>query len=625
MSVALFPHQDDLPPLPLPELSDTLQRYLRSVEPLLTADEYAHTSAVVTEFGREGGEGEALQAFLEEKASNERNWMEEWWEQFAYLRGRTTMAIHINWTGVMPELGFEIDNVGAAALMMHGLLQIRSKLDAGKFEVESMRGQPLDMHQFTRVFGMSRVPQEECDELVQEGASRHIALMRSGAIVTVPVYDAQGRPLALPQLKAQLRAALDLVDKSGLEDQKDEYGTLGRDGSAEGARCNVSLLTALNRDAWAEQRAQLLVDPTSTESLHLVESAICCVAFDHASPTTKEEIARLCLGGQCRDRWFDKSFTSVVFENGRCGMNAEHTPVDAMTMVSLFINTLNGLRETVLRDRQAACAPPPALVPGLKPPKLLRWKLAEPTREAIETASVEVVALASDVEIRHLDFAHYGKSFIKRCKLHPDFYMQMALQLTMWRMHGVCCATYETGHTRAFYHGRTDTIRTASVESAAFCAAMESSTATTAEKLAALKTACTAHSEQVQRVLTGQGIDRHLLGLYIAGRLNGLDPMPSIFSDKAFKTSGGGGNYRLSTSNVGYTPLIGGFSPMTADGYGACYAQLEGRMNVIITARHSCAETSACRFRSTLVDVLCEMRSLCLAGRADAMDSTSKL
>ena len=206
-------------------------------------------------------------------------------------------------------------------------------------------------------------------------------------------------------------------------------------------------------------------------------------------------------------------------------MNAEHTPVDAMTMVSLFINTLNGLRETVLRDRQAACAPPPALAPGLQPPKLLRWKLAEPAREAIETASVEVVALASDVEVRHLDFAHYGKSFIKRTKLHPDFYMQMALQLTMWRMHGVCCATYETGHTRAFYHGRTDTIRTASLESAAFVAAMESSTATTAEKLAALKTACTAHSEQVQRVLTGQGIDRHLLGLYIAGRLTALDPM----------------------------------------------------------------------------------------------------
>jgi len=245
-------------------------------------------------------------------------------------------------------------------------------------------------------------------------------------------------------------------------------------------------------------------------------------------------------------------------------------------------------------------------------PKLLRWKLTASTREAIETASVEVVSLASDCEVRHLEFTHYGKSFIKRCKLHPDFFMQMALQLTMWRMHGVCCATYETGHTRAFYHGRTDTIRTASVESASFCSAMESDAMSAHEKLAALKAACAAHAEQVQRVLTGQGIDRHLLGLYIAGRLNGLDPMPAIFSDKAFQTSGGGGNYRLSTSNVGYTPLFGGFAPMTANGYGACYALLEGRMNIVISTWRSCEETSACKFRDTLVRTLCDMRAVCL-------------
>ena len=29
---------------------------------------------------------------------------------------------------------------------------------------------------------------------------------------------------------------------------------------------------------------------------------------------------------------------------------------------------------------------------------------------------------------------------------------------------------------------------------------------------------------------------------------------------------------------MGYTPLFGGFSPMTADGYGVCYAMLDGRM-----------------------------------------------
>ena len=108
----------------------------------------------------------------------------------------------------------------------------------------------------------------------------------------------------------------------------------------------------------------------------------------------------------------------------------------------------------------------------------------------------------------------------------------------------------------------------------------------------ALRDACEAHGKQLQRVLTGQGIDRHLLGLYIASQMRG--EAPAIFSDKArsespkqiaehkspmsppaplppqaFKLSGGGGNFVLSTSNVGYTALFGGFAPMVADGYGA--------------------------------------------------------
>lgn len=74
-SETIFPHQQELPPLPLPALSDTLERYLSSVKPVLNEAEFAHTSAVVAEFGREDGEGEALQTFLEDKAESERNWM----------------------------------------------------------------------------------------------------------------------------------------------------------------------------------------------------------------------------------------------------------------------------------------------------------------------------------------------------------------------------------------------------------------------------------------------------------------------------------------------------------------------------------------------------------------------
>jgi len=232
------------------------------------------------------------------------------------------------------------------------------------------------------------------------------------------------------------------------------------------------------------------------------------------------------------------------------------------------------------------------------------------TASALEQASSEVVTLASNCEIVHLPFAHFGKGAIKRLKLHPDFFMQMALQLTMYRMHGKFVATYETGHTRAFFHGRTDTVRSLSNESVAWVHAMEDPALPAEQKMAALKAACAAHSEQVQRVLTGQGIDRHLLGLYIAAHLKGCEPMPPLFSDKAWKLSGGGGNYKLSSSNVGYTPLFGGFAPMTPDGYGVCYAQMEGRMNMMITTWRSCEHTSAAKFRDVLVSTLIDMRNL---------------
>lgn len=607
--------QPDLGPLPLPQLSDTLDRYLKTVRPLLTDEEFAHTSALAADFQREGGEGESLQSFLEEKASNERNWMEEWWEQLAYLRTRTTMAIHINWFGVFPEWGFPIDNVSAVTAMVDGMLKTRTRIENNEYPLETMRGNPLDMHQFTRIFGMTRVPQNSADELVQVADSRHIAVMRDGAILVVDVYDSTGAPLGIAELRAALASALKMADDAyELESQLVEGGKEDKkDGSVVGSHTNTSLLTALNRDTWAAERALLLEDATSAESLKLVESAICCVSFSRERPASQEEASRLCHGGSCRNLWFDKSFTCVAFENGKVGINAEHTPVDAMAMLALMMNAMNSLSAVlkVPAQRAALLGHMPARSATVSQPKLLQWRLPPSARVAIEDASSQVVHLANDVDLRHLRFLHFGKACIKRIKMHPDFFMQMAIQLAMFRMHKVFCATYETGHTRAFYHGRTDTIRTCSEESTHWVKSMEDPNTPPENKVAALKAACAAHGEQVQRVLTGQGIDRHLLGLYIAAHLKGSDPFPALFSDKAYKLSGGGGNYRVSTSNVGYTPLFGGFAPMTADGYGVCYSMLEGRMNVMITSWKSCNETCSSRFRDILSQVLVDMRELC--------------
>ena len=69
----LWQYQDDLPSLPVPKLEDTMRRFLRSAEVFLSPDELQHTKAVIADFQRTAGP--ELQAILEDKASDSRNWV----------------------------------------------------------------------------------------------------------------------------------------------------------------------------------------------------------------------------------------------------------------------------------------------------------------------------------------------------------------------------------------------------------------------------------------------------------------------------------------------------------------------------------------------------------------------
>ena len=85
----------------------------------------------------------------------------------------------------------------------------------------------------------------------------------------------------------------------------------------------------------------------------------------------------------------------------------------------------------------------------------------------------EAQLLADDLELHILHHNHFGKGFMKQCKLSPDAYIQMALQLAYFRDAGKFCLTYEASMTRLFREGRTETVRSCTMESAAFARSMD--------------------------------------------------------------------------------------------------------------------------------------------------------
>ena len=108
----------------------------------------------------------------------------------------------------------------------------------------------------------------------------------------------------------------------------------------------------------------------------------------------------------------------------------------------------------------------------------LEWVLTDAQRANVRAAEAHAKKLASTVDGTVSDFDSFGGAAISQAKCPPDAFVQMALQLAYWRVHGeaegVPAPTYETAHTRQYFHGRTETIRSCTSEALAFCKAMNS-------------------------------------------------------------------------------------------------------------------------------------------------------
>ena len=112
---------------------------------------------------------------------------------------------------------------------------------------------------------------------------------------------------------------------------------------------------------------------------------------------------------------------------------------------------------------------------------------------------------------------------MKKCGLSPDAYIQMALQLAYFRDAGKFCLTYEASMTRLFKEGRTETVRSCTVDSCNWARSMENPKMSDEERLELLKKACIRHVKGYQEAMTGKGIDRHLFGLYVISKYLNID------------------------------------------------------------------------------------------------------
>ncbi|XP_015665701.1 carnitine O-palmitoyltransferase 1, brain isoform [Protobothrops mucrosquamatus] len=598
----LYSYQASLPRLPVPAIKDTMRRYLESIRPLTTDAEFHRMTGLVRDFERTLGPH--LQWYLTLKSWWAPNYVSDWWEEYVYLRGRSPLMVNSNYYG-MDFLYVTPTPIQAARAgnLVYAMLQYRRKLIREEIKPMLIQGcLPTCSAQYERMFNTARVPGLEGDKIQHLQDSDHIAVYHAGRLFRVSLHY-KGKLLEPCELQAQFEAILCDPTPPLPGEEK------------------LPSMTAGERDSWARTRHTYFQSGINKQSLNIIEKAAFFLTLDTSEQGLRgsnpgqalDVYAKSLLHGHCCDRWFDKSFNLIVYRNGKAGINAEHSWADAPIVGHLWEYTLATDSFQLGYDDDGNCKG--KMDPDVPPPQKLEWEISPECQEVILQSFILAHALASDVDFHVFTFKDFGKGHIKKCRTSPDAFIQLALQLAHFRDMNKFCLTYEASMTRLFREGRTETVRSCTIESCNFVKAVMDPTQTDNSRLRLFRVAAEKHQNLYREAMIGSGIDRHLFCLYVVSKYLGLDSpfLREVLSEP----------WRLSTSqtpiqqmelfdlqnNPDYVSCGGGFGPVDDNGYGVSYIIVgEDLINFHVSCKFSGQGTDAHRFgfniRKAMNDIL---------------------
>ncbi|CDK27648.1 unnamed protein product [Kuraishia capsulata CBS 1993] len=611
-----FEYQKSLKKLPIPPLGDTCRRYLEVLRPLQTETEHAKTVAAVTDFIK--GAGPVLDEQLKEYSKTRDSYIEQFWYD-SYLNYDSPVVLNLN-----PFILLEDDptplqstQLSRAASLTTSSLRFVRALRRNELGPDRLKnGAPLDMDQYPKLFGSARIPSRTGCVLQTDSFSRHIVVLSRSQFYWFDVLDGDD-DLIMTETDIRLNF------KSILEDAESAPIT-------EIARSSFGVLTTENRKLWAGLRERLGDDKANDEILKIIDGALFVVCLDNVEVENLKDLAKNCLCGlsvlekgvqvgTCTNRWYDK-LQLIVTKNAKAGINFEHTGVDGHTVLRFASDIYT---DSILRFAKSINSNAPSLWKSFSPdpstrdpasfgdvittPRKLEWNLTNELSLALRFGETRLSDLIQQNEFAALEFKDYGMERIKKMGMSPDAFVQMCFQATYFALYGKVECTYEPAMTKMFLHGRTEAIRTVSMESNEFVTKFFESNVSSSEKVRLLKAACSAHSARTRDCSKGLGQDRHLYALFCiwkryfneeseseefesdATTVNFDSPVdlreiPAIFADPGWDKLN---NTILSTSNCGNPSLkLFGFGPVSPNGFGIGYIIKDNSISICASSKH---------------------------------------
>ncbi|XP_068095087.1 carnitine O-palmitoyltransferase 2, mitochondrial [Hyperolius riggenbachi] len=569
--------QKSLPRLPIPKLEETIKRYLNAQRPLLDDDQFRKTEQLTHSF--QNGVGKELHEELvqQDKQNKHTSYISGPWFDM-YLCAREPIVLNFNpFMSFTPDPKPEYnDQLLRATNMTVSAMRFLKTMRAGYLEPEifhlnpaksdtqrfknlirfvpsslswygayMVNAYPLDMSQYFRLFNSTRIPKLNKDELVSHENGRHLLVLRKGHFYVFDVLDKDGNVVKASEIQAHLKYILS--------------------DSSPAPEFPLGYLTSEERNTWAILR-QKLMDNGNQSALQKIDSAVFCLCLDDFPIRDRVHLSHNMLHGSGSNRWFDKSFSIIMAEDGTSAINFEHSWGDGVAVLRFQNEVFKDSTEHPAVSPQSSAAP----VDSSKAVQKLTFNLDDALKAAVTDTKKKFDAAVGSLTIAAMEFKRGGKEFLKTQKLSPDAVSQLSFQMAFLRQYGQTTATYESCSTAAFKHGRTETIRPATIYTKRCSEAfVKNPSKHSAAELREMLNECSKyHGQLTKEAAMGQGFDRHLFALRYLAAGKGMS-LPELYQDPAYARI----NHNVLSTSTLTSPAVqlGGFAPVVADGFGVGY------------------------------------------------------
>ncbi|MDK7083037.1 choline/carnitine O-acyltransferase [Pseudoglutamicibacter cumminsii] len=541
-TIAPHPSTRDLKPLEVPPLDGTLDAYQHALAAVLDGPELEHAREDVEHFRT--GAGPRLDAALRERAEKRSaqgtNWLHnEWYSGYLTVREPLTLSTNVAFQLALP---LEQTPAGHAPMGLDRAVEFIRRAATVHLQVASRnipedvdaRGNRITLNQWFVYAVSTRLPLGDEDQIFQsrlDETNREIGVFVNGRLFAVPLTDSAG---ALVSAEA-LRAALEAIQAAATEPAAIDFNAPSLLGSGVLEDLMVTIIEqGLNHRVYDRLgdmlfTVELLTDNDATDAQRMREATF--------TP---------------RGAWVYKPLSyQVSLHDNWTAVNVEHSCIDGATLL------------TAMQRIQTAELPTEASteLTQLEAEELV-WTLDEDTAAEIRKLAGAYAERASKFTVQIITAPHRPPADMP-FKFSRDAAAQLTMTIAQQLTYGRIRAVYEAVDMREYRAGRTECLRAATPEAAAFAQKLVAGTATHDDLLAAAN----AHRSWVKRCKSGNGFDRHI---QMMATIDASDP---FFTDDAVLAVR---RDFLSTTSVGGPQQIVrySFAPTVPEGFGISYTPL---------------------------------------------------